>query len=250
MESMEAGRTGDMEADRILVVDDDARIRQMLVRYFEDNGYRVSAVGNGAAMRSELAKGSYAAIFLDLVLPNGENGLELLKELRATSDVPVLMLTGQDDVTDKVVGLEIGADDYIAKPFHLRELLARLRTVLRRRVPADQTVRPAGGEEEVLQFDGWRLDVARRRLTSPDGEDVALTTGEFDMLLVFVRNRGRVLSRETLMDQTRNRNLEAFDRAIDAQIVRLRKKIETDPKEPALIQSVRGVGYVFTGRPQ
>lgn len=237
-----------MEPDRILVVDDDARIRQMLMRYFEDNGFKVNAVANGAAMRSELAKSSFAAIFLDLVLPNGENGLELLRELRSTSDVPVLMLTGQDDITDKVVGLEVGADDYIAKPFHLRELLARLRTILRRRTSSDAT-RAAKGEDETLAFEGWSLDVSRRRLTSPQGDDVALTTGEFDMLLVFVRNPGRVLSRETLMDLTRNRNLEAFDRAIDAQIVRLRKKIEDDPKSPDLIQSVRGVGYVFTGRP-
>ncbi|MGR9173435.1 response regulator [Hyphomicrobiales bacterium] len=237
-----------MEPDRILVVDDDARIRQMLVRYFEDNGFKVNAVANGAAMRSELAKSSYAAIFLDLVLPNGENGLELLRELRSTSDVPVLMLTGQDDVTDKVVGLEVGADDYIAKPFHLRELLARLRTILRRRTASD-AARATNGQDETLAFEGWSLDVSRRRLTSPQGDDVALTTGEFDMLLVFVRNPGRVLSRETLMDLTRNRSLEAFDRAIDAQIVRLRKKIENDPKSPDLIQSVRGVGYVFTGRP-
>ncbi|WP_088705403.1 response regulator [Rhizobium sp. R693] len=237
-----------MESDRILVVDDDARIRQMLVRYFEDNGYRVHAVSNGSAMRAELAKATYAAVFLDLVLPNGENGLELLRELRNTSDVPVLMLTGQDDVTDKVVGLEVGADDYIAKPFHLRELLARLRTVLRRRTSATLPSRALAEDEESLVFDGWRLDLGRRRLTAPSGGDVPLTTGEFDMLLVFVRNAGRVLSRETLMDQTRNRNLEAFDRAIDAQIVRLRKKIEVDPKAPALIQSVRGVGYVFTGR--
>ncbi|WP_375165032.1 response regulator [Rhizobium hidalgonense] len=238
-----------MEPDRILVVDDDARIRQMLVRYFEDNGYRVNAVGNGAAMRAELSKASYSAVFLDLVLPGGENGLELLKELRSTSDVPVLMLTGQDDVTDKVVGLEFGADDYVAKPFHLRELLARLRTVLRRRTPAPQAAPAPNAGEEVLQFDGWRLEVGRRRLSSPQGEDVSLTTGEFDMLLVFARNPGRVLSRDKLMDLTRSRSLEAFDRAIDAQIVRLRKKVEVDPKEPMMIQTVRGVGYVFTPRP-
>jgi two-component system phosphate regulon response regulator OmpR len=239
-----------MEPDRILVVDDDARIRQMLIRYFEDNGFKVSAVANGAAMRAELAKASYAALFLDLVLPNGESGFELLKELRATSNMPILMLTGQDDITDKVVGLEIGADDYIAKPFHLRELLARLRTVLRRRAAAEPVAVPAAAEEETLQFEGWELDVSRRRLTDPAGADVTLTSGEFDMLLVFVRNPGRVMSRETLMNLTRNRDLEAFDRAIDAQIVRLRKKIEKDPKEPLLIQSVRGVGYVFTGRRQ
>ncbi len=233
-----------MEPDRILVVDDDARIRQMLTRYFEDNGYRVIAVANGAAMRSELVKGSFAAIFLDLVLPGGENGFDLLKEIRSSSEVPVLMLTGQDDVTDKVIGLEFGADDYVAKPFHLRELLARLRTVIRRRSPSSSPDRTA----ELFRFEGFTLDVARRRLTAPTGSDVPLTTGEFDMLLVFLRNSGRVLTRETLMDQTRNRSLEAFDRAIDAQIVRLRKKIEPDAKAPALIQSVRGVGYVFTGR--
>lgn len=239
----------DKEADRLLVVDDDPRIAQMLIRYFEDNGYKVTAVGNGAAMRSELAKTNYSAVFLDLVLPRGESGLQLLKELRATSDVPVLMLTGQDDVTDKVVGLEVGADDYIAKPFHLRELLARLRTVLRRRNGhGEASTKTDRLESEILIFDGWRLDLMRRKLTCPDGGDVPLTTGEFDMLVVFVRNQGRVLSRETLMDLTRNRSLEAFDRAVDAQIVRLRKKIEPDPKYPTLIQSVRGIGYVFTGR--
>ena len=237
-----------MEPDRILVVDDDARIRQMLARYFEDNGYRVTAVATGAAMRTELAKASFAAIFLDLVLPGGENGLDLLKDLRTRSDVPVLMLTGQDDVTDKVIGLEFGADDYVAKPFHLRELLARLRTVLRRRAATSPTHDSSASADETYRFEGYCLDVPRRRLTSPGGEDVQLTTGEFEMLLVFVRNSGRVLSRDTLMELTRNRNLDAFDRVIDAQIVRLRKKIEPDPKVPALIQSVRGVGYVFTGR--
>ncbi|MBO9127013.1 MULTISPECIES: response regulator [unclassified Rhizobium] len=237
-----------MEPDRILVVDDDARIRQMLVRYFDDNGYRVTAVSNGAGMRAELSKHEYVAIFLDLVLPGGENGFDLLKELRGKSDVPVLMLTGQDDVTDKVIGLEFGADDYVAKPFHLRELLARLRTVLRRRAAATLPGGKSSPADEAFRFEGYCLDVPRRRLSSPEGDDVPLTTGEFDMLLVFVRNSGRVLSRDTLMELTRNRNLEAFDRVIDAQIVRLRKKIEPDPKAPALIQSVRGVGYVFTGR--
>ncbi|MBY3380935.1 response regulator [Rhizobium laguerreae] len=237
-----------MESDRILVVDDDARIRQMLALYFEENGYRVTAVANGAGMRSELSRGSFAAIFLDLVLPGGENGFDLLKELRSGSDVPVLMLTGQDDVTDKVIGLEFGADDYVAKPFHLRELLARLRSVLRRRAGAAQPTTQAAVPDETFRFEGFVLDVPRRKLTSPTGGDIPLTSGEFDMLVVFLRNAGRVLTRDTLMDLTRNRNLEAFDRTIDAQIVRLRKKIEPDPKAPALIQSVRSVGYVFTGR--
>ncbi|PKA45533.1 response regulator (plasmid) [Rhizobium sullae] len=237
----------DKQSEHILVVDDDARIRQMLIRYFEDEGYRVTAVADGTAMHAELAKTDFTAIFLDLVLPGGQNGLQLVREVRANSDVPILMLTGRDDVTDKVVGLEVGADDYIAKPFHLREVLARLRTVLRRRQPAERPAGPQAGAEGVLEFDGWQLHIHRRKLTDPSGKDKALTTGEFDMLLVFARNPGRVLSRETLMDLTRSRNLEAFDRTIDAQIARLRRKIEQDPKNPTIIQSVRGIGYVFTG---
>ncbi|CDM60032.1 MULTISPECIES: response regulator [Rhizobium] len=236
------------QSEHILVVDDDARIRQLLIRYFEDEGYRVTAVADGTAMHTELATTDFTAIFLDLVLPGGQNGLQLVREVRANSDVPILMLTGRDDVTDKIVGLEVGADDYIAKPFHLREVLARLRTVLRRRrQPAERPAGHQAADEGVLQFDGWQLHIHRRKLTDPSGQDTPLTTGEFDMLLVFARNAGRVLSRETLMDLTRSRSLEAFDRTIDAQIARLRRKIEEDTKYPTIIQSVRGIGYVFTG---
>lgn len=231
--------------EHILVVDDDIRIRQMLIRYFEDEGYRVTAAADGAAMRDSLQKNAIDIILLDLVLPGGEDGLSLAREVRSRSDVPIIMLTGRDDVVDRIVGLEVGADDYIAKPFHLREVLARLRTVLRRRQPAAAPRMVSG---EAIRFDGWQLDLGRRQLVNAEGEEIALTTGEFDMLTVLARHPGRVLSRDVLMDLTHGRNLEAFDRTIDAQIARLRKKIERDPKQPTLIKSVRGVGYVFTGK--
>ena len=235
-------------SEHILVVDDDPRIRQMLIRYFEEEGYRVSAAANGKAMRETLQRQSIDIILLDLVLGGGEDGLELTREIRAQSDMPIIMLTGRQDVVDRIVGLEVGADDYIAKPFHLREVLARLRTVLRRRQPAERPERQ--DDREILRFDGWQLDVARRQLLTGAGTEIVLTTGEFELLAVLARHPGRVLTREMLMDLTRGRTLEAFDRTIDAQIARLRKKIEADPSHPAMIKSVRGVGYVFTAKAQ
>jgi len=235
--------------EHILVVDDDIRIRQMLIRYFEDEGYRVTAVANGEAMRQGLQKDEIDIILLDLVLPGGEDGLMLAREVRSRTDIPIIMLTGRNDVVDRIVGLEVGADDYIAKPFHLREVLARLRTVLRRRQPAPPAPQQASQAQELIQFEGWQLDLGRRQLVTAEGAEIVLTTGEFDMLATLARHPGRVFSREVLMDLTHGRNLEAFDRTIDAQIARLRKKVEHDPKQPALIKSVRGVGYVFTGRP-
>lgn len=231
---------------RILVVDDDARIRNMLARYFEDEGYSVSSAADGREMRLSMKQRTFDAIFLDLSLPGGQDGLDLAREIRAQSDVPIMMLTGRDDVVDRIVGLEIGADDYITKPFHLREVHARLKSILRRRgvLPASTAEIP---KEQVLSFDGWSLNLARRELRNSNGEDVELTTGEFDMLAVLVKNAGRVLTRDQLMDMTRGRQLDAFDRAVDAQIVRLRRKIETDAKHPQLVKSVRGIGYVFTG---
>jgi two-component system phosphate regulon response regulator OmpR len=237
--------TAATNVEHILVVDDDARIRQMLTRYFEDEGYRVTAVADGAAMRVQIHAGNFNIILLDLMLP-GESGLELAREIRAKSDVPIMMLTGKDDVLDRIVGLELGADDYMAKPFHLREVLARVRTIMRRR---NQVPVAAKAEaDDRIGFEGWTLDIGRRELIAPDNTNMELTTGEFDMLAVFLRHAGRVLSRETLMDLTRGRNLEAFDRTIDAQIARLRKKIEEDVANPQLIKSVRGIGYVFTGK--
>src|SRR5277367_3483825 len=229
-------------AVHILAVDDDQRIRQMLTRYFEQEGYRISVAADGPTMRAQL-NDSVDVILLDVVMP-GEDGLTLAQEVRAISDVGIIMLTGRDDVLDRIVGLEVGADDYIAKPFHLREVLARVKSVLRRREPRATP----GTANEVVRFEGWRLDLACRQLVSPTGEAVELTTGEFDLLAALAKHPGRVFAREALMDLTRGRTWEAFDRTIDAQVARLRKKIEADPKKPALVKSVRGVGYVFTGK--
>lgn len=235
-----ANRTG-----RLLVVDDDAGIRKMLASYFEDEGYDVSVVADGTGMRGALARSAFDAILLDLGLP-GEDGLALAREVRAGSDIPIVMLTGRGDVIDRIVGLEVGADDYIAKPFHLREVLARVRTILRRRQAAG--VPASRPEERVLEFDGLTLDLDRRRLVDANAAEIELTTGEFDMLTVLASHPGRVFERETLMDMTRGRSLDVFDRTIDAQIARLRKKIERDPRRPELVKSVRGIGYVFAGR--
>jgi len=230
----------------LLVVDDDPRIREMLTRYFQDEGFDVTAVADASSMRASLASKTFDAILLDLVLPDGDDGLAIAREVRMSSDIPILMLTGRDDVIDRIVGLEVGADDYIAKPFHLREVLARLRAVLRRRT-ANETSRDAD-QGEALVFETFSLDLGRRQARFANGCDIELTTGEFDMLAVLVRHPKRVFSRETLMELTRGRNLDAFDRSIDAQIGRLRKKIEPDKTKPELIKSVRGVGYVFTGK--
>ncbi|ASW09777.1 response regulator [Rhizobium sp. 11515TR] len=232
--------------EHLLVVDDDPRIRQMLTRYFEDEGYVVSTASNGPEMRASLQQDNFDIILLDWVLPGGEDGLDLAREIRSQSDIPIIMLTGRDDVVDRIVGIEVGADDYIAKPFHLREVHARLKSILRRRQPAAKTRESEPGD--VLRFEGWQLDIGKRQLLSPAKIEIELTTGEFDMLVVFARHAGRVLNREFLMESTRGRNLEVYDRTIDAQIARLRKKIEADPTHPQLIKSIRGVGYVFTAK--
>lgn len=230
-------------AAHILVVDDDPRIRQMLTRYFEGEGYTVTTASDGQDMRGQMRQKEIDIILLDLSLPGGQDGLDLAREVRSQSDIPIMMLTGRDDVVDRIIGIEIGADDYIAKPFHLREVHARLKSILRRRQPAAPRVEAT--EEKLLCFEGWTLNLSRRQLLSAGGTEVELTTGEFDMLSALVQHPGRVLTRDFLMDQTRGRQLDAFDRTIDAQIVRLRRKIEVDVKHPQLIKAVRGVGYVF-----
>lgn len=233
-------------AAHILVVDDDPRIRQMLARYFEGEGYRVTTVADGVEMNVAMRQNSVDAILLDLSLPGGRDGLDLARDIRSASDVPIMMLTGRDDVVDRIIGIEIGADDYIAKPFHLREVHARLKSILRRRQPV--AVRAVQEEDQIIRFEGWTLNVSRRQLLDPAGTEVELTTGEFDMLAAFLNHAGRVLTRDFLMDLTRGRHLEAFDRTIDAQIVRLRRKIEADVKHPQFIKAIRGVGYIFTGK--
>jgi DNA-binding response OmpR family regulator len=243
------------DALHILIVDDDAKIRQMLTRYLIDEGFQVSSVPNGMTMRECLARTRIDLVLLDLVLP-GEDGLQLAREIRSqlgSSAIGIIMLTGRSDMVDKVVGLEIGADDYIAKPFHLREVLARIKSVLRRlqpTAPAAPLPSRLAVDDEVIRFDGWRLDLGRRELKAPDGSEIALTSGEFDLLVTFAQHPGRVLNRDQLMDLTRGRQWEAIDRSIDAQVARLRRKIELDPKHPSLVKSIRGIGYVFTARIQ
>ena len=243
------------DAPHILIVDDDAKIRQMLTRYLTDEGFQVSSAPNGTTMRECLAHTRIDLVLLDLVLP-GEDGLQLAREIRSqpsSNAIGIIMLTGRSDMVDRVVGLEVGADDYIAKPFHLREVLARIKSVLRRLQPTAPAAPLPGSlavDDEVIRFDGWRLDLGRRELKAPDGSEIALTTGEFDLLVTFAQHPGRVLNRDQLMDLTRGRQWEAIDRSIDAQVARLRRKIELDPKHPSLVKSIRGIGYVFTARIQ
>ncbi len=226
----------------ILVVDDDAEIRDLLKRFLSRNGFRVTSVADGSGMRSALSQGGVDLIVLDVMMP-GDDGLTLCRQLRAKSATPVIMLTAIGDETDRIVGLEMGADDYLVKPFNPRELLARIKAVLRR---SGQSALPGG--RNLLKFEGWTLDIAKRELTASDGRLVDLTGGEFDLLVAFVENPQRTLSRDHLLDLTRGRMSSPFDRSIDIQVSRLRQKIEDDPKEPKLIKTVRSVGYIFSTR--
>jgi len=229
----------------VLVVDDDQHIRTMLRRYLVEEGFRVSEAADGGAMRAALEAERVDLVLLDLMMP-GEDGLSLARHVRRRSDIPIIMLTGKGDVIDRVAGLEAGADDYIAKPFHLREVLARIRTVLRRGRAAAAPAAPASaGAQESLVFQGWRLDLVRRELRRPNGELVPLTTGEFELLRAFAGHPNRVLARDRLMTLVKGQEWAAYARAVDAQVVRLRRKIEADPANPALIKTVRGAGYVF-----
>lgn len=221
----------------ILVVDDDAQIRRMLRRSLEEEGYRVTESTDGSDVEAAIRSGVHL-VTLDLNLGRAD-GLSVARQLRQMSNVPIIMITGKGDMIDRIVGLEIGADDYIAKPFHLREVLARIRSVLRRssNAPAQATT--------VVRFDGFVLDPARRALTGPDG-DIALTSGEFDLLAVFVGNAHVVLNRDRIMDLLKGHDWSPNDRSIDNQVARLRKLIEPDTRNPQLIKTVRGAGYCFT----
>lgn len=232
----------------ILVVDDEPEIAEVLRRYLAMQGYMVSTAAGGAAMRRIMAEAEVDLVLLDLGLP-GEDGLALMRSLRETSRVAVIVVTGRGEQVDRIVGLEVGADDYVTKPFDVRELAARVRSVLRR------TFGTAGAADarvplDVARFAGWTLDLAARRLDSPRGEAVDLTTGEFELLAILVKSPGRVFSRDELLEATRNREAGPFDRTIDVQVGRLRRKIEADPQRPELIKSVRGAGYVLTSKVQ
>lgn len=234
-----------LEARTILVVDDEEPVRALLRDCFELEGYKVEQAGDADAAMSALDVTPVQLVTLDLNL-GGDNGLELARRIRARCNVPIVMITGKGDTIDRVVGLELGADDYIAKPFHVREVLARVRAVLRRYEvggPAEAPAPISAGETWV--FDGWRLDVGKRQLTSATGEPRELTTAEFDMLLMFVRRPSRVLSRDNIMDLLKGNEWSPLDRSIDTLVARLRRKVEDTPDAPRLIKTVRGVGYVF-----
>jgi two-component system phosphate regulon response regulator OmpR len=228
---------------KILVVDDDARLRDLLRRYLGENGYSVFVAENAQAMNRLWQRERYDLLILDLMMP-GEDGLSVMRRLRGANDpTPIIMLTAKGEDVDRIVGLEMGADDYLPKPFNPRELLARINAVLRRRGPDDAPGAPAQ-EGKPIEFGGFVLDLVTRTLTR-NGEPVPLTTGEFAVLKAFARYPRVPLSREKLMEMARGREYEAFDRSLDVQISRLRKLVEPDPSKPRYIQTVWGLGYVF-----
>lgn len=230
------------DPSRILFVEDDATIAQLLTQAFDENGFIVASVPSGEELDQCLAMGAVDLVVLDVMLP-GEDGFSICRRLRAASDVPIIMLTALGEDIDRIVGLEIGADDYVTKPFNSRELIARAKALLRRaRAPfARNRLGPLG-------FAGWRLYPAERRLVSPDGAQVTTTSAEFDLLLALCQNPGRILSREQLLDLTHGGLAGPIERSVDVHISRIRQKIESDPRDPVLIKTVRLGGYVFTAQ--
>ena len=230
----------------ILVVDDDPDLRQMVADYLSDYDLHVTGVADGAGMRDAIAHEIVDLVLLDLKLPS-EDGMNLARELRETSSIPIIMLTGRKDDVDRIMGLELGADDYLTKPFNLRELLARIRAILRR-TQAHPVSHAEGRAPQAFRFSGWELDLRSRRLTSNDGDRVELTHAEFALLCVFLGAPERILSREQLLGLSRGSDENVFDRSIDVQILRLRRKIESDPSRPKLIRTERGAGYSLNSR--
>ncbi|MGL5030103.1 MAG: response regulator [Aeromonas sp.] len=227
----------------ILVVDDHSEIRDLLKRFLEQHGLRVSCARDGKEMKRLLEEREFDLLVLDLMMP-GEDGLTLCRELRAKSSLPIIMLTAMGEETDRIIGLEMGADDYLAKPFNPRELLARIKAVMRR-TQAD-THQASEVVARDLRFDRWLLDINRRELIDEQGVGLSLSTAEFDLLKVFLDRPQRVLSRDQLLDLARGRETAAFDRAIDTLVSRLRRKLERDPKNPELIKTIWGGGYLFS----
>lgn len=227
----------------ILAVDDDDDVRELLAEYLGHEGFRVTLAPTGAAMTEALEAEPVDLVLLDLRLPDGD-GLSLIRQLRTESRLPVIILSGRVEDVDRIVGLELGADDYLTKPFNPRELLARIKAVLRRTGdPARE--RPADNLRAVVTFAGWQFDLTTQRLRSPEGRDVELTKAECALLAAFVKRPQRVLSREQLLELTRADGTDVFDRSIDVLILRLRRKIEANPKDPQIIRTERGTGYVF-----
>ena len=228
----------------VLLVDDDPLIRQMIVDYLADNDMRVTALGGGRHLEETIDRDCVDLLILDLKMP-GEDGMQIARRLREKYDLPIIMLTGRKDEADRVMGLELGADDYLTKPVSPRELLARIRALLRR-ARARQTVADSLARIRAYRFDGWELNVRLRRLTTPRGESIAISNSEFNLLTAFLSAPQRVLTREQLLDLSRLHNDEVYDRSIDVQVGRLRRKLENDETQGQLIRTERGVGYVFT----
>jgi two-component system, OmpR family, response regulator len=228
----------------ILVVDDQQEICDLVHGYLTEEGFRVSIANNGAGLRDEMARSKIDLVILDLLL-GGEDGLQLARELRhSRPEIGIVILTGRGEPVDRIIGLEMGADDYLPKPFHLRELLARVRSVMRR--AALRAAEKPWVPRRRVRFVDWTLDLSSRELFSPSGEEVRLTTGEFELLAALVDHPNQVFSRDRLLDLTRHREAGPFDRTIDVQVGRLRRKLKDDPNNPTIIKTVRGGGYMFT----
>ena len=230
------------EADEtcLLLVDDEAGLREPLAEYLSRQGFAVTEAESAAQARSRIAEGRPDLVLLDVMMP-GEDGLSLCRHLVESRDIPVILLTARGEPTDRIVGLEIGADDYVVKPFEPRELVARIRSVLRRAAK----VPPVRSEEELFVFDGWTLDPLKRKLHDPDGSAVAISSAEFKLLMAFVEHPRQVMDRDRLLDMVQGREAHLFDRAVDNQVSRLRRKIEEDSRNPTLIQTVWGGGYML-----
>ncbi len=233
-------------AEHIVVCDDEPDIRDTVREYLELQGYRVSPVDGGPALRELVDKEQVDVVILDIMMP-GEDGLSLARFLRERGDTAIIMLTASGETVDRIIGLEMGADDYLAKPVDLRELLARIKAVLRRTTAPAQSAGPASSNSEsVVHFGTCVLDIDQHKLFAGDGEEISITAMEFNLLKVFADHSGRVLNRDQLLEMAHDRDWDPFDRSIDIRISRLRKKIEQDPAKPQIIKTVRGVGYIFS----
>ena len=230
----------DAAPTHLLLVDDEAALREPLAEYLSRQGFAVSAVASAAEARAHLRDATPDLVLLDIMMP-GEDGLSLCRHLSESRAIPTILLTARGEATDRIVGLEIGADDYVVKPFEPRELVARIRSVLRRAGKGGA----ASAENEAFEFEGWRLDPLKRRLTAPDGAMVSISSVEFRLLMAFLEHPRQVLDRDRLLDLVQGREAHLFDRAVDNQVSRLRRKIEADSRNPTLIQTVWGGGYLF-----
>ncbi len=238
-------KSGLLAGAHILAIDDDPAMRELVANYLSGNDLRVTAVATGAEMAQAFAEHAIDLVVLDLRLA-AEDGMELARRLREDGATPIIIVSGKQDEADRVMGLELGADDYVMKPFSPRELLARIRAVLRRYQTAREVLPPHGDRRRAYRFGGWELNLGSRRLTSPEGRRVELTNGLFNLLQAFCAAPQRVLSREQLLDLSRLHGAEVYDRSIDVQILRLRRRIERNPVQPQYITTERGVGYVFS----